>query len=168
MNQHDVDTLLDYHYWARDRVLDAAQALSPEQFLRDLGSSFPSVRDTLVHTYGAEWVWHSRWRGTSPTALPGAAQFPDVASIRRNWSDLEVQVREFVVGLGDSGLTRSFQYKSLGGLAAQSLFWHMVQHIVNHASYHRGQVTTMLRQLGFPPAKATDLIQFYRERESRA
>ena len=69
MDLRDLQTLLDYHYWARDRVLDAAEKLTPEQFTRDLGSSFKSVRDTLVHTYAAEWAWHSRWHGVSPTSL---------------------------------------------------------------------------------------------------
>ena len=45
-------------YWARDRVLDAVAVLTPEQYTRDLGNSFKSIRDTLVHSYSAEWVWY--------------------------------------------------------------------------------------------------------------
>jgi uncharacterized damage-inducible protein DinB len=55
-------------------------------------------------------------------------------------------------------------YQLFNGAAGRSVFWHMLQHVVNHASYHRGQVTTMLRQLGAAPPKSTDLITFYRER----
>jgi uncharacterized damage-inducible protein DinB len=44
----------------------------------------------------------------------------------------------------------------------------MVQHVVNHGSYHRGQVTTMMRQLGAKPAKYMDLIAFYREKQQSA
>ena len=50
MNLQDLRTMLDYHYWARDRLLDALDALAPEQFTRDLGSSFKSIRDTVAHT----------------------------------------------------------------------------------------------------------------------
>ncbi len=53
MNLQDLRTLLDFHYWARDRVLDAVGALTPEQFTRDMGSSFSSIRDTLVHLCSA-------------------------------------------------------------------------------------------------------------------
>ena len=60
MNQQELQTLLDYHYWARDRMLDAAEKLTPDQFGRDLESSFRSVRDTLAHIYAAEWAWCSR------------------------------------------------------------------------------------------------------------
>ena len=163
MDLSDLRVLLDYHYWARDRVLDAASALTPEQFTRDLGSSFKSVRDTLAHTYAAEWAWHSRWQGTSPTALLPADQFPDLASIRQQWTAHEAKMRGFLESLGSAGITRVIEYKTLNGQSGATPFWQMLQHVVNHASYHRGQVTTMLRQLGAQPAKSMDLIAYYRQ-----
>ena len=54
MTHADLRTLLDFHYWARDRMLDAIEPLTPEQWTRDLGSSFRSVRDTVAHIYAAE------------------------------------------------------------------------------------------------------------------
>jgi hypothetical protein len=57
MNYEDAGALLDYHYWARHRLLDALAPLSPEHYTRDLGSSFKSIRDTAVHIYS-----YSRWR----------------------------------------------------------------------------------------------------------
>jgi uncharacterized damage-inducible protein DinB len=164
MTFEDVSTLLDYHYWARDRMFDALDALTPEQYTRDLGNSFRSVRDTVAHMYFAEWVWYSRWTGQSPTAFPDTESFPDLASIRSPWKSQEQKVRLFVGGLYEDGMTRVFDYKLFNGQAGKSVFWHMLQHVVNHATYHRGQVTTMLRQLGAAPAKSQDLITFYRER----
>ena len=164
MNLRDLQVLLAYHYWARDRLLDAVEALPPEQFTRDLASSFKSVRDTLAHIYFAEWAWYSRWMGNSPTAALPAEMFPDVGTLRRAWNEHEHKVRAFVDGLGEDGLNRVIEYKLLNGRPGSSVVWHMVQHVVNHASYHRGQVTTMLRQLGAAPAKSMDLIAFYRER----
>jgi len=164
MTLQDLRTMLDYHYWARDRLLDALQTLTVEQLTRDLGSSFKSIHETLVHTYSAEWAWHSRWLGTSPTALLPADQFPDLAAVRSAWTELEVKLRAFVDGLGDQGIERVFEYKLLSGQAGATPFWQMLQHVVNHASYHRGQVTTMLRQIGAAPAKPMDMIAFYRTR----
>jgi uncharacterized damage-inducible protein DinB len=164
MTPADLQTLLDYHYWARDRALDAAATLTAEQFTRDLGSSFKSVRDTLAHLYSAEWAWYQRWHGISPSAMLPSDQFPDVASIRTAWAAHESKVRAFVDGLGETGLDQVFEFKLLSGQEASAVFWQMLQHIVNHASYHRGQVTTMLRQLGAQPAKSMDMIAFYRER----
>lgn len=164
MTLQELRMLLDFHYWARDRVLTAIDPLSPEQFARDLGNSFRSIRDTVSHIYFAEWVWHSRWQGHSPTGPP-PDPFPDQAAVRNAWVEHEAKVRSFLEGLGDQGINRVFEYKMLNGHPGASVFWHMLQHVVNHATYHRGQVTTMLRQLGAPPPKSTDLITFYRDRQ---
>jgi uncharacterized damage-inducible protein DinB len=164
MNLQDLRTLLDYHYWARDRLLEAIAPLAPEQFNRDTGSSFKSIRETVVHTYAAEWAWHARWQGNSPTALLASDEFPDVAAVRAAWTALEAKMRVFLDDLGESGITRVFDYKLLSGQAGATPFWQMLQHVVNHASYHRGQVTTMLRQIGAQPGKSMDMIAFYRAR----
>lgn len=162
MTLSDLRTLLDYHYWARDRLLDAVQALTRDQFTKDLGSSFRSVRDTLVHLLAAEETWYQRWQGMSPTSMLAPDGFADVASVRQRWREQEARVRAFVEGLGEDGITRVFEYKMLGGQSASTPFWQMLQHVVNHGSYHRGQVTTLLRQLGATPAMGMDMIGFYR------
>jgi uncharacterized damage-inducible protein DinB len=164
MNLDELRTLVDYHYWARDRVLDAAASLTPDQLTRDLGNSFRSVRDTLTHLYAAEWAWCARWNGHSPTALLPADTFPDVAALRSKWTELESDVRAVLDRMGTRGLDQVIEYTMLNGDARASVFWQMVQHVVNHASYHRGQVTTMLRQLGATPPQGMDLITFYRIR----
>jgi uncharacterized damage-inducible protein DinB len=164
MNQSDLHVLLDYHYWARDVMLEAVSTLTQEQFTHHVESSFRSVRDTVAHIYGADSIWYARWQGQSPTLLPSYDQFPDVASIRTAWVALEGQVRAFVDGLGEAGVSRVFEYKMLSGAAGSSPFSQMLAHVVNHGSYHRGQVTTLLRQLGVAPPKSTDLITFHRLR----
>src|SRR5687767_4198641 len=130
-------------------MIEAVEALTPEQYAKDLGSSFKSVRDTVVHTYGAEWIWYERWIGRSPNALPDIAAFPDVATLRPAWKTQERNVRLLVDSLASSDeLDRAFKYRLLDGQEMESLFSQMLQHVVNHATFHRGQVTTMLRQLG--------------------
>ena len=166
MTADDLRLLLDYHYWARDRLLAAVEPLTSEQLTRHLGSSFPSVRDTLAHLHGSEWIWLSRWQGTSPTIGLPADRFQDLAAIRTAWTELEHEVREFAAGWTDERLKEVMDYRMLNGQAGRSALWHMVQHMVNHGSYHRGQVTTMLRQLGAAPPKSLDLITFYRERNA--
>ena len=144
----DVQTVVDYHYWARDRLLDACDPLTPDQFTRDLSSSFPSVRDTLVHLYTADWGWHRLWLGQSFDDPPTADSFPDLPSVRAAWLMQESQVRRYVANLGEDGVGR---------------FWKMLLHLVNHASYHRGQVTMMLRQLGVDAPRSQDMVVFYKE-----
>jgi len=163
----DLKTLIDFHYWALYRSLDAAAQLTPEQFTRDLGSSFKSVRDTLAHLYSAEWAWYQRWQGTSPTAHLSFDQFPDVASLRQTWTAQEAKMRAFLDSLDDQAINRVIEYRMLNGSPGSSVIWQMVQHIVNHGSYHRGQLTTMFRQLGASPAKSMDLIGYYREQATK-
>ena len=164
MTHSDLQTLLDFNYWARDRVVVAIEPLTAEQYTRDLGNSFRSVRDTMVHVYSAEWIWCTRWHGTSPTTPIAPDTLPDLPSLMGGWREIEAKIRAFVNGLDDQSITRAMDYRLLNGQPGRSLIWHMVQHVVNHGSYHRGQVTTMLRQLGDQPPKSQDLITFYRER----
>jgi uncharacterized damage-inducible protein DinB len=162
MNLQDLQTMVDYHYWARDRVFEALMPLTREQYERDLGSSFTSIRETVTHVYAAEWAWYERWQGASPTALVPSDRFADLAALRQAWTEHEQKVRAYVAGLGDAGVDRVVEYKLLSGHAGASPVWQMVQHVVNHASYHRGQITTMLRQLGALPPRPLDMIAYYR------
>jgi uncharacterized damage-inducible protein DinB len=168
MNVQDLQTLIDYHYWARDRLLEALEPLTAEQYNRDLGSSFTSIRETITHVYAAEWAWYQRWHGDSPTALLPADRFADLAALRQTWAAHEQKMRAFVDRLGDGDVARIIEFTLLSGAAGASPIWQMVQHVVNHASYHRGQITTMLRQLGMAPAKSMDMIAYYRTREARS
>ena len=163
MNNDYLRLLLDFHYWARDRVFAAVEPLTVEDYMRPMGNSFPSIQDTLNHVYLAEWIWHARWNGVSPTAFP-TGELPDLATLKSRWSDMEGKVRAYVDTAGDTGLNRVIEYRLLSGKESASPLWQMVVHVVNHATYHRGQVTTLLRQLGAAPAQSTDMITYFRER----
>ncbi len=166
MNRRDLQTMIDYHYWARNQLLDAVGALTPEQYDKDLGSSFKSIRETLTHTYGAEFFWYLRWHGESPTKLLSSDTFADFNALRDAWIEHERKMRAFVDGLTEADVARVVEFKMLNGTPAAAPIGEMVQHVVNHASYHRGQVTTMLRQLGASPAKSMDMIAYFRVRQA--
>lgn len=159
----EIRELYAYNRWANRRLLDAASRLSPEAFTRDLGSSFPSVRDTLAHIVAAEWVWLERWRGRSPTGPPEAWDLSTPDAIRGAWEEVERDRQAFLAGLDDAAPKREIAYRTTSGQPFEQPLGQMLRHVVNHSSYHRGQVVTMLRQLGAEPPP-TDLILFYRER----
>jgi len=168
MTPEYIRMLIDYNYWARDRILDSADPLTGEQLTRSLGSSFGSVLDTLVHMQFAEWIWYQRWQGESPMAPPDSSGLTSLAALRDAWRPLEAQIRSFVESLGPAGLSRVIQYKTMNGQAGMSSYWQMIVHLVNHGGYHRGQVATMLRLLGARPAQSTDMIVFFREQAAAA
>src|SRR5436190_1499383 len=163
MNIQEARALINYNYWARDRVLTAVDALSGEQFTTSVTSSFGSIRDTLVHVLSAESLWLSRWKGEVRSGGLVATDFATAASVRKAWLDEEAKMRAFFETVDDGELARVIEYKALNGQPYASPLFQMLQHVVNHGSYHRGQVTTLLRQLGAAPPKALDLIAFYRE-----
>jgi uncharacterized damage-inducible protein DinB len=153
--------LYAYNRWANRRILGAAAALEPEAFGKDMGSSFPSVRDTLVHILAAEWVWLARWQGTSPTGLP-SWDLATCDEVRKRWAEVEGEQQAFVEALTEADRRRVIAYRDTSGRAWETELGHMLRHVVNHSSYHRGQVITMLRQLGAETV-GTDLIRYYRE-----
>jgi uncharacterized damage-inducible protein DinB len=166
MNVEDFRRLYDYNSWANHRTLDACAALSEEQFTRDLGSSFRSVRDTLAHVCGVEWLWLERWHGRSHNALPPVSEFPNFAGLRRRWDEVEQNLVDYVASLTPEEIQRAIRHKTTQGVQQEAPLWQMLQHLVNHGTYHRGQVATMLRQLGAKPI-STDMVFFYRERASK-
>ena len=163
----DLRTLYAYDAWANRRMLEACAALSAEQFTRDLGSSFRSVRDTMAHILGAQWIWLERFHGRSPSSLPNGNEFADLASLRARWTQFESELLSYVNGLSAADLERSFEYRDLKSNSHTNLLWQTLQHLANHGTYHRGQVTTLFRQLGAKPV-GTDMIGFYRERAAQA
>jgi uncharacterized damage-inducible protein DinB len=167
MTPEEMCTLYDYNTWANHRQLEAASKLTVEQFVKPMGSSFGSVRDTLAHIYGAEWVWLERFQGRSPSSLPDTTQFKDFASLQDKWTEHETRLLAFVRSLTQADLDRVIEYKTLKFGVYKNPLWQSMQHLVNHGTYHRGQITTLLRQLGAQPI-LTDLMHFYRERSVAA
>jgi len=168
MSPEEMRVLYDYNAWANRRALDAASALTPEQFTQQLGSSFSSVRDTLAHICSGEWVWLERFEGRSPSAFPDSQQFAaTVESLRTHWRAQEAALLAFVNTLTQERLDGILEYKTFKFGVYRNPLWQSMQHVVNHGTYHRGQITTMLRQLGAQPI-LTDLMHFYRERSAAA
>ncbi len=145
--------LFDQNYWARDRQLQACTALSEEQFARPLGGSFPSLRETLAHLLLAEWLWLERWEGRSPKALPSVQDFPTLTIITERWREVEREMRRYLAGLNEEALATTATYVSTRGNSWAYPRWRMILHLLHHQTYHRGQVTNMLRQLGVQPPK---------------
>jgi uncharacterized damage-inducible protein DinB len=166
MNKDDMQLLYEYDRWANNRVLQAVSGLSDEQFTRDLGGSFRSVRDTLVHIIAGEWGWLAYWK--EPTlsaafttdlrkrreALFHPEAFPNPAAVQRKWAEVEKEQAEFVNGVTNESLRRMLPFRT-----TQASLANLMQHLANHSTYHRGQVALMMRQLGAEPV-ATDFHVF--------
>lgn len=160
-----IQELYRYNGWANGRMFEAVSNLTPEGVSRDLGSSYPSARDTLLHIVWAEWIWLQRWKGFSPQSVWQAADYPDLDALGTRWSDVKIEQGAFLDAISVERLRAVVRYLSLKGETWQYPLWRTMYHVLNHSSYHRGQVTTMLRQLG-ARALPTDFLVFHDELES--
>ena len=174
MNKDDIHLLYEYDRWANARVFQSLTALTTEQFTLDLGGSFPSVRDTMLHIIAGEWIWLTYWKAPAHDAalladlrkrretLFAPDAFTDLDTVRRKWAEVEMEQFDFVSGLTDESLEKMLPARdtliSLG---------HLMQHLANHSTYHRGQISLMVRQLDAEPV-ATDFHMFVAERRTRS
>lgn len=158
--------LCDYTRWADARAFDAVSRLAPEAWTKDLGSSLKSARDTMVHIVSAQWIWISRWKGEVPKGMWAPAEYPTQASIREKWEPLSAELAAFVAKQTEESLAKPLTYKNLKGDTFSYPLGQLMLHLVNHSTYHRGQVTTLLRQLGAQPS-STDLVVYYAERDKK-
>jgi uncharacterized damage-inducible protein DinB len=151
--------LYDYTEWANDRVLNAVAELTDEQFTQIVGGSFPSLRETVAHLVVVEWVWLARWKGTSPGGGPAWMHADTLAPFRDALRAVEAERAEFLAGLTDDDLERPIRYTSLSGNSGENPLGVLMQHVANHSTFHRGQVVSMIRQVGGVPP-ASDFLDF--------
>ena len=153
-----LQALMAYHRWAVTRTLESCAVLTPAEYLRDLGGSFASVRDTMAHGLMADSAWQHRVRGQAFTR-PIPEQLPaDLETLFAQWQ-LVLSGWESLLSAGDG--SDVIAYHAFDGQPHSNSLDEIVHHVVNHGSYHRGQVALMLRQLGHA-AINTDLIAFTR------
>ena len=168
MNLSDIKDLFSYTEWANDLAMGAAAALPDESLRRDVGISHKSIFGTLVHMAGAEWIWLKRWNGYSPTKAEAWSRWStescaELSTLKEYWTELVTQRAQFISQLDASKLAAELPFKLLSGDPSSMPLVNQMQHVVNHATMHRGQVVGMIRQLGMEPP-ATDLI-FYLRRD---
>ena len=150
----------DYTIWATEKILDSVHQLNDEELRRDLNVSHTSVLHTLQHIYYADRVWLTRLSGKTAAAFADEGDGPDLAQLGAAWPTLLNEFREYIEGLTEAKNHQEFSYSNLQGLEMTLRRWQAILHVVNHASIHRGQVVSMLRQLDKHPP-STDLVYYY-------
>lgn len=159
MNREDLNRLYAYNRWANEITRECLAKISPEDLDRDLKSSFPTIRATLEHLIFAEWVWMERIKGKSPTAPFNGEKIADLETLFAKWSQVEKDYEIYIEEITEEEISRIVEYKNLAGEPFQRCVAHILPHVVNHGTYHRGQITAFLRQIG-AEAKSTDMIFF--------
>lgn len=159
MNKQDILLLYHYNRWANAKILNTAANVTQEQFIAPASFPHGGLRGTLVHALSAEWIWRTRWQGTSPTSLLKAHDFPDFQSLQRRWMEEEKQLMDFLNAVSDERLNNTFDYKNTSGKPFTKVLWQVMAHVVNHGTQHRSEAAAILTNLGHSPGDI-DLISF--------
>ncbi len=167
MTLNDINFMFDYIYWARDRVLEVVDTIDPALFTREVHTSHHSIQETMVHMFGSEKLWSTRWRGESPTSREDPKAYPTIASVRARWREIETEVRAHLAAMAPGDEQRIVRYATLEGVPVEYPWWQTAMQVTNHSTYHRGQIITMLRQAG-ASGVGTDLIMDYKKRNAQA
>lgn len=162
MTLQDIKLLHAFNSWANNRIFDALASVPPEELTRDLQSSHGSIHATLTHLVGAEKMWVSRMVGRADKAMVTPAELPSLADIRHLWEQTGFAMAKFLGTMSDRALSEKFTMFTTTGQQFTQIYWQAIQHVVDHSTYHRGQIITLLRQMGHTPP-STGLITFYRE-----
>ena len=109
---------------------------------------------------GVEWLYLERLHERYPTALLPGESFADVASMAARWQEIKKGLEDLIRSPDLGDLERMIDYKNMQGKPFRYPLRAILQHVVNHSTYHRGQVTTQLRELGAKPL-STDLLRYY-------
>jgi uncharacterized damage-inducible protein DinB len=166
MNLADIKRQFDYMEWANDLAMEAAAKLPDESLRRETGISHGSIFGTLLHMAGAEWIWLERWHGHSPGKAEAWASWTseacaDLPTLKGRWHAVADRRARFVSELDEDRLAAELHFKLLSGDASSMPLVDQMQHVVNHATLHRGQIVGMIRQLGLDPP-STDLLFYLR------
>jgi uncharacterized damage-inducible protein DinB len=163
MNTNEILTFFNYNYWANKKILETAEALDEEQFIEPAKVSFKSLRGTLIHILGTEWMWRMRSQeGISPAAMITEINFPTLNAIRLGWQTEEQAMRNFLGRLDDTDLSRKISYSTSRGLKYETPLWQILVHVVNHGTQFRSEAAILLTEKDHSPGDL-DLILYLRE-----
>jgi uncharacterized damage-inducible protein DinB len=157
--------LYDYGYWARDRLLDAAQGLGEDDFARENGFTYGSIRGILVHTLDAEATWCSRFRGESVNPPPGEGELRSVDALRSRWASEETRMRGFLLGVTEAALQDDLVFQTRRGQEIRTPLWQLLMQVINHGTQHRSEAAEALTMVGRSPGNL-DFVTFIWERDA--
>lgn len=155
--------LTRYNLWANIIINDFVVQAGEDICSIEQKSSFPTIKDTILHIKNAQGIWLQRLAGNSDfdwqhsgDAIPAVKLSSELVESSNEWIN-------YVASLSESDLTVTLNYKNIKGDPFSSLVGEIIPHIMNHGTFHRGQLVTMFRAAGFSDLRSTDLITWYRQ-----
>jgi uncharacterized damage-inducible protein DinB len=146
--------IFDYHLWANGLVLKHLKELPNEVYFQEVQSVFPTLYDTLFHMYQVDFVWLKVIKRDSfekiiedVNQLKVENSERSIEKLEENYLQLGVDYQDFINNLENLHEDISIHHPAYGTLTTS--YFELVQHVANHGTYHRGNITAILRQLGY-------------------
>jgi uncharacterized damage-inducible protein DinB len=143
--------MFEYVRWGDQQSLMAARSVPDELYYKDFGLSHGSIHKMLVHMMAAQWTWLSRWRGQSPPKLETAEDYPTRILLEQRWPLVHAAMMDFVAHQSPSALARTVNYRNTRGETFTLPLANLLLHVIDHATYHRGQLNSLIKKAGGTP-----------------
>lgn len=160
---HLIQEYTQYNMWANERTVEMLQKLTEAQLEEEIVSSFPSIKRTLLHIWDAEAIWLNRLQGESLLMWPSDQFMGTKEELFEGLLANSCNLTEYTGQQSDSYFEEDCAYKNTKGQPFKEQRGFMIHHCMNHSSFHRGQIITMLRQLGQTELMGTDFILYVRK-----
>lgn len=155
----DLATLFAYNRWADARVIEACRSVPADRYAAEVAPGWASLRSTIVHMAGAADIWAKRFLGEPVARFYVETDLPTLDEAAQLLTSSQDRLERLVAERSPEALSAPFTYRNMRGITASVPLWAALRHVVNHATYHRGQVASKLKQLGVEPP-VTDFV-FY-------
>ncbi|MEO7988089.1 MAG: DinB family protein [Chryseolinea sp.] len=152
---------LTFNVWANTKTAEVLRNVEDEIYFQENKSSFPSIAKTVIHMWGAQYIWLTRMQGTSLTTFPNMEIRDKMISLDGLVKSSE-NIQKFIESKDEDFLSSTYAYKNMKGDPFEDSYEDTLFHVVNHGTYHRGQIITMLREAGITNVVGTDLIHYLR------
>ena len=162
MNKQYIIELADFNFWANNIVIEWLNQINNEQWEQPIISSFGSIKQTATHIVSAQKIWNDYWKDV-PDPVFLSAEFKGTKNeLIEIWKKTSADFRNFIEQYPEENYAQEIRFKWLRGGEGRMEFWQTFSHMINHSTYHRGQLVTLLRQAGFTQPTSTDLATYYR------
>ena len=161
---HNLIKHLAYNLWANERIGHLLMAQEDSILYAKQKSSFASIAKTIFHIWDAEVIWLTRMQGGALTDWPSKKFVGGKAEMLRGFINSSTELLQFIKGKDASFIDHKIVYKNLKGDTFDSSIEEILFHVVNHGTYHRGQIITLLRESGVTQLVTSDMINWFRER----
>src|SRR5262245_32845651 len=148
VTKEHLQAMFDFVCWADNQMLAAARSVGDDGYYKEQGISIGSIHKLLVHSMAAQWIWLSRWRGESPTRIETHEDYPTRDSVLLRWPLVHSAITDFLGTQSQKALARDVQYRNMRGELFSVPLGELMLHVIDHSTYHRGQLNTMIKHAG--------------------